>query len=82
MAKDDSAKLRQTCFSCGTSFVFGMNQYDGSYVPRYKISVCRSCYQSNWDGWSPGVEAKLRPHLAAAGLPIPDRNAKGWLPRD
>jgi hypothetical protein len=82
MENGDSGKPRQTCFSCGTSFVFGMNQYDGHYVPRYKISVCRICYQGNWDGWSPGVEAKLRPHLAAEGLPIPDRNAKDWLPRD
>ena len=60
----------------------GPNRYDGKYIPRYKINVCMTCYEGNWDEWAPGCENKLIAHLRAEGLPIPERNKKGLLPRD
>jgi hypothetical protein len=33
-------------------------------------------------GWAPQFEARLIAHLTANGLPTPDRNAQGLLPRD
>ena len=74
----------QTCFFsfCGQSFQMSHGHYDGKFIPRYKISVCRNCYDGNWDGWAPHFEEQLLPHLEANGIDVPERNAKGWLPRD
>jgi len=41
-----------------------------------------TCWEANWDGWAPHLEAKVTARLKAKGLPLPARNAKGWLPRD
>ena len=73
-------KVMETCFSCGSKFQMGPHIY-GEYIPPYKISVCTPCFNANWDGWGPMVDKKLVEHLQAMGLPIPDRNEKGWLPR-
>jgi hypothetical protein len=78
----DSTKIMYPCFMCGHSFQFGPHRYDGHHIARYKISVCSGCWAGNWDGWAPHYEAKLLAHLEEQGLPIPDRNAKGWLPRE
>jgi hypothetical protein len=69
------------CFTCGHPFQMGPHRY-GAFIPRYQISVCRTCYEANWDGWSPRHDERLIEYLKASGLPVPKRNAKGWLPRD
>jgi len=74
-------KIMQRCFMCGSEYQFGPHRYDGKYISRYQISVCRSCYDSNWDGWA-HYEPRLVAHLKANNLPIPARNEKGWLPRE
>jgi hypothetical protein len=56
--------------------------YDGTHIQAYGITVCRGCYDGNWDGWAPQFEEAVTRHLIAKGLPLPKRNAKGWLPRD
>jgi hypothetical protein len=56
--------------------------YRGKYVGRYMIEVCDECYAANSDGWMPAFEAPLLAHLTEKGLPTPDRNKKGRLPRD
>jgi hypothetical protein len=60
----------------------GEGVYEGHEVASYKIFVCDTCYSSNWDGWAPYYEEFILTHLKEKGLPIPDRNEKGWLPRD
>jgi len=70
------------CFFCGGRFQFGPSLCDGKHIKRYKISVCSACWSSNWDGWSPRVEERLLAHLVTEELPVPERNEKGWLPRD
>jgi hypothetical protein len=70
------------CEVCTSSFQFGPHLYDGKHIPAYGISVCSGCYAGNWDGWAPQFEEAVTVHLRAKGLPIPKRNAKGWLPRD
>jgi hypothetical protein len=77
------------CFFCGKQFerdthVYhgGHIAYRGKYVGRYMIEVCDECYAGNSDGWAPCHEAPLVAHLSAKGLPIPDRNKEGRLPRD
>jgi hypothetical protein len=75
-------------FFCGKPFerhnhVYHGNPavYCGMYVGRYMIEVCDGCYASNPDGWAPDFETPLLAHLTANGLPIPERNEKGRLPR-
>jgi hypothetical protein len=36
----------------------------------------------NWDGWAPHHECVLLEHLEKKGLPVPQRNEKGLLPRN
>lgn len=70
------------CFFCGDKFNMANGEYDGEYIPRYKVSVCKPCYKGNWDGWGPSHEEKLLSHLQEKDILIPARNSKGWLPRD
>jgi hypothetical protein len=71
-----------TCFVCAKELQMGFDRWDGTFVPRYAITVCAACYQNHWDGWAPDLEERLIQHLRSKGLPIPDRNDRGWLPRD
>lgn len=73
--------MMYACFVCGRRFQFGPSIYAGKHIRAYEIEVCAGCYEGNWDGWAPHIEAKLIPRLEAKGLPIPARNQKGWLPR-
>jgi len=75
-------KIMYQCFFCNSKYQMGPHLYDGKYISRYKIGVCMNCYRGNWDGWAPHYETKLIAHLHDKGLPIPERNEKGWLPRD
>ena len=71
-----------TCFTCGLPFQFGPHKYDGKHLPAYQFTVCRGCYSSNWDGWAPAYQDKIVAHMETKGLPLPKRNAAGWLPVD
>jgi hypothetical protein len=75
-------KIMQTCDLCNKRFQFGPHAYDGKYIGAYKLTVCGSCWQANHDGWSPSLEPKFIAHLEAHSIPLPDRNAKGWFPRE
>ena len=70
------------CFMCDNEFLMGPDRYDGKFIRSYKINVCRICYNGNWDGWCPDFEDRLIEHLNKENLPIPERNEKGWLPRN
>ncbi len=75
-------KIMDTCFMCGSPFQMGPHLYEGEFIRHYQVSICSTCYKGNWDGWAPHYEHRLVAHLKKNGLPIPERNAKGWLPRD
>jgi hypothetical protein len=77
-----TTKFAQHCDICGSEFQYGPHKYNGKYIARYQITVCMPCWESNWDGWAPGNEERLIAHLQKMGLPIPERNSKGWLPRE
>jgi len=70
------------CPLCSSMFKWGPHRYDGRETQRYDLKVCNMCWQQNWDGWSPEYESILLKHLEEKGLPIPERNAKGRLPRE
>jgi hypothetical protein len=50
------------------------------YLPRYKILVCKACYEGNWDGWNDAYEKILKEPLEKKGLPIPERNKNNLHP--
>jgi len=70
------------CFMCGSQFQMGEHIYDGKYIRRYDIVVCMSCWDGNWDGCTLDYETHLITHLEKEGIPIPERNEKGLLPRE
>ncbi len=67
---------------CNNEIKIGPPVKEGEYISRYQITVCRSCYESNWDGWELGREKILLKHLEDNDIPIPNRDTEGWLPRD
>jgi hypothetical protein len=75
-------KVMYCCEVCGQQFQFGPHVYNGRLIRTYQIMVCNGCYAGNWDGWAPHFEATVTRKLTEQGLPIPARNAKGWLPRE
>ena len=79
MPKD---KFMRKCFFCGTEFQHGPHRYDGEYLERYKVWACRTCFDWNRDGWADPIHVqKLETHLQEQGLPVPEKNENGWLPR-
>lgn len=77
-----SEKFMRTCKLCQNQYQYGPHIYDGIYIKCYDIHVCLTCYKSNRDGWNHDAALKLIAHLKKNGLPIPDTNDKGWLPRE
>jgi hypothetical protein len=82
MSEANEDRILKNCFLCGSKYQLGPHRYDGKFVPRYKFAVCMRCYKGNWDGWAPHYEDKIIDHLNNNAIPIPERNDKGWLPRD
>ena len=78
----NNEKFMFNCDLCGSSYQMGRHKYDGKQIPRYKLGVCSTCYEGNWDGWAPHYESKILLHLKEKGLPTPERNNNGLLPRD
>lgn len=67
------------CPCCGASFQHGTHRYEGKYIPRYEVLVCRNCYESNREGWA--NDKWLLEHLKSRNIPIPNTNTNGVLPR-
>ena len=70
------------CQVCGGAFQFGEGLYSGRFIKYYEMSVCDVCWSANWDGWGPRAEPSVRKHMNERGLAFPERNAKGWFPRN
>ncbi len=50
-----------------------------------RSSACaapRTCWEGSHDGWDPLYGKSLLNHLKRQGLPVPERNTKGRLPRE
>lgn len=75
-------KVMHSCDMCRTNYQMGPHIYDGKYIPRYELNVCKICYDGNWDGWSSHYEKKLLSHIEKHNIHPPERNEKGWFPRD
>ena len=71
------------CDVCDQLYQHGPHRYEGHKLSSYgdDIFACNSCWRANHDGWAPHYEAVLLGHLYRHGLPVPQRNEKGLLPR-
>lgn len=78
----DEFKFMVRCDMCGREFQMGPHVYEGKYIKRYKLNACDGCFGSNWDGWGPFYEEQFVAHLVKLGIPIPERNIRGWYPRE
>jgi ribosome-binding protein aMBF1 (putative translation factor) len=79
---NDPDKIMFPCDICGQPFQFGRHIYNGKVIHTYELTVCRTCYDSNHDGWAPHYEQKILKHLKEKGIKVPERNESGWLPRE
>jgi hypothetical protein len=75
-------KIKVKCLLCDAEFQMGPDMYGGHWIPRYKMHVCSSCYQSNWDGYANQYDARILANLKSEQLDVPPRNSRGYLPRD
>lgn len=76
-------KIIFDCDVCGNSYQYGPHRYEGHKLHRYGgVMACDTCWQGNHDGWNSRYEAILLDHLNRSGLPIPERNEQGLLPRE
>ncbi len=50
-------------------------------IPRYRFTVCRTCWDENWVGWEREHEPRILEHLEAERLPVPTRNVEHRFPR-
>lgn len=76
-------KFMFKCDVCGQQSQHGPHRYEGHRLELYgDIFCCDLCWNGNWDGWAPHLEAILLEHLKQKGLPVPKRNEKERLPRN
>ena len=75
-------KITKQCDLCRGEFQYGPGLYEGRWIAKYKLLVCKTCWASNWDGWSPAHEPAFLSHLAKHGIELPPRNADGYYPRE
>ena len=68
------------CDLCKRPFQFGPHRYDGKPLNHYQMNVCSTCLSSNWDGVGSFHEPIFEAHLKAKGIPLPQKNRKGWYP--
>ena len=73
------AGVSSTCDICGIGFTYNPEILN-TFIPRYKMMVCPSCWRGNHDGWRPDYNDKIEAHLKANNIPIPVKNAQGGYP--
>lgn len=70
------------CALCHNQYRDGPHVHEGVVLKSYGgIVVCQSCWEYNYDGWAPHRAKKLIELMEQKGLPLPQRNSEGFLPR-
>lgn len=76
-------KFMYKCDLCGQQYQYGPHRYEGHPLKLYGgIMICNSCWNANHDGFSPQYDKRLIEHLKQNNLLVPERNSRGWLPRE
>ncbi len=78
---EEKMNLRR-CEMCDREYQSAPHRYDGKVIRKLRLEVCATCYAGNEDGWAPHLESRLLDHLKEKGLPVPERNSNGLIPRD
>lgn len=76
---EEKNPFMETCFFCGRKFQFGEHEYAGNWLEEFRVHICNTCKDANWDGLAPVNEQKFLKHLEQNNLSKPDRNEKGLL---
>lgn len=71
-----------SCPLCGFNFHFGPSLYEGKHLKGYELTVCRTCYNSNRDGWNEDYEDTLLEVLEENSTAKPERLDNDLLPRE
>ena len=67
------------CHLCGRAARMDRH-LEGRTLRHYEMFVCNSCFESNWDGFPPHLEAAFVRHLNDRNIPLPQRNENGRYP--
>ena len=67
------------CQLCGRAARMG-GHLEGRTLPHYEMFLCNPCFESNWDGFPPHLEAAFVRHLNDRDIPLPQRNENGSYP--
>ena len=70
------------CDICAVRCKAGAGVHGYQKIPGYDLTVCKSCFQNNHDGWAPVHEEAFENHLELKGIPLPTRNTQGRYPRE
>ena len=74
--------LEHKCAICEAKYRFGHHMYEeGTRIEKYRMDICRSCYEQNAQGWLPNNESVFLSHLNNNGITVPARNHRGLYPR-
>lgn len=79
---DKDRQMYSNCDICRKEVKYGKGAYGLRKIERYDLHCCSNCYDGNHDGWGPHSEPRILAILKEKKLPIPERNEKGWLPRE
>ena len=71
----------ERCANCDKQFQYSNGVYAGKFLKSYRTMVCSSCYDSNFDGWSPRSEPLITKNLSTDEVAELKRNIAGLLPR-
>ncbi|MCH8348420.1 MAG: hypothetical protein IH901_08030 [Proteobacteria bacterium] len=77
-----SEPIKYPCFFCDAKCQMEAGVYELRRLGNYGVSVCTICYEGSWDGIAPVYQDKLIAFLKENGKKVPERNEKGWLPRE
>lgn len=66
------------CFLCDQPRQAGPHVYELTVIRRWGVEICRSCIDSNWDGFVPALYPKLVRRLESIDEDI--YNEKGLIP--
>ena len=69
------------CGLCDQPNFYGPHVYDFISIKSYGLMVCKSCFDTNWDGWNPQFESRLLTSLNDNNLPVPSKLNNGLFPR-
>lgn len=70
------------CDVCKQTFKQGPHVYPLTKCSGYEMFVCKGCYDTSREGWNDFYEKAVVEHCQRKSIELPERNARGFLPRE